>query len=82
MVGGRWVGGQWLVVGGSVEDLLMGRWSVVGGLSVVGRFVIHSFICSPNGFRIQQMTCICSTNDFFIQQITFRFSKKFVYSAI
>ena len=38
----------WFVVGGSVENLLMGRWLVVGGrwpvggLSVVGGFVICS----------------------------------------
>ena len=41
-----------------------------------------TFICSPNGFHIQQMTFICSTNDFYIQQMTFTFNKKFIYSAI
>ena len=32
-----WSVGQW--VGGSVEDLSVGRWSVIGGLVVGGRWV-------------------------------------------
>ena len=39
VVGSWWVGGS--VVGGSVEHLSVGRWAVVGGLSVVGGFVIR-----------------------------------------
>ena len=44
----RWVGGAH--IGGSVsrlsvEHLPEGRWSAVGGLSVVGGFVICHFLC-------------------------------------
>ena len=37
----RWLVGRWLVVSGSVEDLSVGHWSVVGGLPVVGGFIIR-----------------------------------------
>ena len=39
----RWVGGRLSVVGGSVEDLSVSRWSVVNSLSVVGGFVIRQW---------------------------------------
>ena len=36
-----WFGGQFSVVVGSIEDLSVDRWSVFGGLSVIGGFVIR-----------------------------------------
>ena len=46
VVGCRWVSGALVggsVLGGLVEDLSVGRWSVVGSLSVVGRLVIRPY---------------------------------------
>ena len=67
----RWVGGWWVggapfggsVVDRSVEDLSVDRWSVVGGLSVIGGFVIHLF-------KLPELSRSCSKRIIYIFQLS------------